>query len=383
MARAKRLREFFDAANRAPEQLVRALLPDAYQIDESQPLAPLRQPRFDPGERKLRTEFVASRAGLARLYNQILDLPFSIGTVTKIIRRVLGIRAAFELSQKGSAVLVVACESVRLWVLIGQNLVPVASLVRFLRRTFMTRGASLRPANAALLIFRNRAWGETKRIAEYTVGFVVFFFIWYSVSLLALPLWIGVAIVISSIALWKREAQDVRLVAQDVRQGARNWLALMMGMSLVVWIIIFMCAPSGHAAGTPADQSKIAALITFYRLPAAVLLLTLLTTTVVVIGARTHPQRFGVRFLARYGLNQSIFRPHGLRSYLIQLFDRSYYAKPTVDAAVDAALRRKDEGQVSTRPAERRPSVTMRVSNACGERGSWLASPSPARKIVA
>ena len=80
VARAKRLREFIDAANRAPEQLVRALLPDAYQIDDVASRWHRCASRDSiPESASSAAEFVASRAGLARLYNQILDLPFSIG----------------------------------------------------------------------------------------------------------------------------------------------------------------------------------------------------------------------------------------------------------------------------------------------------------------
>ena len=362
VARAKRLREFIEAATRAPEQLVQALLPDAYQIDETRPLVPLRQPRFDRDERRLRRDFVMARAGLARLYNQILDLPLSIGTVTKAIRRVLGMQAAKELASKSSARVVYWSELIRLWVLLGQHLLPLAALARFLRRTFMTRSQSLQPANAALLIFRSRLWSDAKRILETALALLVLFLSWYVLSLIFLVPWIAVTAFVWLLSLWNYEEQELRLLAQDVWQGARTWIALVICMSFMVWLITFMCAPDWFMNRFSEKGGWIDALLITYATPFAVMILTLLFIGIFYLVARANPQSIVVQFLVRYGLNESIFRPHGLRNYLTQLFDRSYYAKPTVDAAVDAALRRKDEGD-----KERRPDAPKTVSHYAGK----------------
>ena len=84
LARVERLRHYIESDQRAPGRLLDAVLPDAYQIDAGHPLQPLQQPRLSQHERAERRDFVVTRSGLARLYNDVFNVPLRISTLTKV-----------------------------------------------------------------------------------------------------------------------------------------------------------------------------------------------------------------------------------------------------------------------------------------------------------
>ena len=121
-ARVARLRQFAGAVQRVPEEVLDALLPDAYQIDERQHLVPIIRPLDSNIEREARSRTLSGRAGLVRLYNEILGLPLSIGTLARIVRRVLGLIGTCEVRGFGNRWLARVAEIIPLWVLIGRKL---------------------------------------------------------------------------------------------------------------------------------------------------------------------------------------------------------------------------------------------------------------------
>lgn len=343
VARAERLRELIEAAQRAPERLFDALLPDAYQIDDTRPLAPLRQPRFSHSERQKRGEFVAARSGLARLYNHLLDIPISFGTLAKATRRVLGIVAAGELSTGRARLAIWATEGMRLWVLLGQNLIPVAKLIPVLLRTYFGGEKSPDTASAGLLIFRNRFWSNSRHVGLYVIGGIFLFASWYAISLFALPI-----ALLFALFMWAFYSQIdnpsilLRTAAIDFRQGLLGWLTLTIAFTALWWSLLniyVLLVPEKLPVTAPAIWDL---LTDFWLIPLAYTIFAILFIVFVVIATRANPKHFGVRMLAPYGLSQSLFRDHGLRTYFADLFDRSFFEKPPVDAAVCAALSHKE-----------------------------------------
>ena len=102
LARVEELRRCIEAAQHAPEELFDELLPDPYQIECTKPLHPLEQPRFAEQERIDRANSTRGQSSLVRLYNDLLNIPFSVGTITRVIRRYLGIKAAGDIEDFGT-----------------------------------------------------------------------------------------------------------------------------------------------------------------------------------------------------------------------------------------------------------------------------------------
>ena len=92
-ARVTRFREILEAFRRAPGEILDSLKPDTFQIDAHRPLKPLELPTHAEKERRERQAALRSRSGLINLYNEILRLRLSIGTLTRAVRRVLGVCA--------------------------------------------------------------------------------------------------------------------------------------------------------------------------------------------------------------------------------------------------------------------------------------------------
>ena len=354
VARAERLREFIEAAQRAPERLFDAILPDAYQIDDTRPLAPLRQPRFSRGEREKRGEFVAARSGLARLYNQLLDIPIPFGTLAKATRRILGIVAAGELPGWRSRLAIRVTESIRLWVLLGQHLLPIAKLIPVIGRTYLGREKPPNAATAGLLIFRNRIVWNAFRVFAYTGVAVILLASWYAISLFVLPFGVLFALLMWAFYLQVHNPSILLTTAAiDIRQGMLGWIALTLGVTALWWspLVVYALVTPGDQIAKPRELWAL--LQTTWLYPLLYTSVILLLVTWAVRRTRENPRPFGVRLLAPYGLSQSWFRDHGLRTYFADLFDRSFFEKPPVDAAVCAALKHEEM-------SDARPQVRLR-----------------------
>ncbi|HKB16268.1 MAG TPA: patatin-like phospholipase family protein, partial [Planctomycetota bacterium] len=95
-AQLKRLGELLEEFECSREVLLRATLPDAYEVNVAKALQPLRSPVHFPEEREHRREETEARMGLTRLLNHLLDIHLRVSTLTIAARRILGIRAAAE-----------------------------------------------------------------------------------------------------------------------------------------------------------------------------------------------------------------------------------------------------------------------------------------------
>ncbi len=96
-AQVARLLEFLEGYRNAPATVLRGFLPDLYETTHRQALKSVVLPRHFGAERRTREESIATRAGVIRLLNGLLEVRVSVGTVVRFIRLKLGWNAAHEL----------------------------------------------------------------------------------------------------------------------------------------------------------------------------------------------------------------------------------------------------------------------------------------------
>ena len=354
-ARIRALRKYIDAAQRAPEELLDALLPDAYQIDSSRPLRPLEQPRFPVAEREDRTHTMLARSGLVRLYNDVMGIPFTIGAITRLVRRWLGIRAAAEIPSRFSRWTTVFFEALRMWILIGRNLLVVTPVVRVVMRAlfpvlhlFQNRGCT----TAGSVIFRHTSPWKILPLLLSSFWFVVLLLLWVSITALpiALGVWIaeltsfwwvlaGPLAVLGAVAIMGSRFSFDKLTTFDMLGDAVTAFFLTLGL-FALWGTILLAAAlvatgSYLLIGVADPVDIIYGLVGYLLWPAggAVIIALMLG-----ISIATHPFTFVERFLNAYALRRSLFSNHGLRTFLIQLFDPDYYSKGEMDDMVADSL---------------------------------------------
>ncbi len=200
--RVQRFREFLSAARAAPTRLIDAILPDAYQVDANDPLRPLETPVFAREERARRKRGLRTRSGLVRLYNDLLEVHVPIGTLTRIVRRVLGFRAAAEirtsrevsgqrafLFDKLFQFIARSVELLRIWLLVGDDLFRTIRLGRMLFVDPFLRKRATRPSTAGRLIFRFRLLERASGFGWNLIAFLLVVVVWVTVTwtVLALP----------------------------------------------------------------------------------------------------------------------------------------------------------------------------------------------------
>lgn len=371
-ARVERLRRFIDAAHRAPERLLEAVLPDAYQIDVGRPLQPLQQPSFSKEEREDRAAFVSSRSGLAALYNDVLSIPLTIGTLTKIARRILGIVGAGAIPSGLHRGIIRAIESLRLWVLFGVNLGSMARLTPIFAKAFRPPRKP-NPATASALIFRSRFFDYTIRYGSYVLSFFVLAAAWLILSTIAFP-FAFIATVPLLFAAWRYRSDPLsRSVAKDGIQGMFAWFFLLLAWFTAALLLYAFTHPAAailpgaiidpNAMLHPGTITSATALFDAFHhnwLNAYIdhlllaFFIVLLVIFVIAWDITTHRYQFHERLLASYNLGDAIFKDHGLRAFIAELFDRDYYTKPSIKQAVKAGLEYTTATDSSDTPAPTR-----------------------------
>ncbi len=164
--RVARFRQFSDACHNAPESVVDAVLPDAYQIDSFEPLASLRLPRLSAEEREERDDWIATKTGLVRLYNDLLSIDLSFGVVTRLVRRWLGMKAASALSSRPRRWILSTVEFMRLWLVCGTELDRLTPIVPIVMRPLVPEKGGMR---------RDKVRKE-RPVRHYTAGSIMFKF---------------------------------------------------------------------------------------------------------------------------------------------------------------------------------------------------------------
>jgi predicted acylesterase/phospholipase RssA len=89
-------RKFLTSFEEVPGELLRSILPDAYEINARRPLPAVELPIHFDAERTGRDSANQSRAGLIRLLNRLFRVSLTVGAFTVIVNRILELVAAAE-----------------------------------------------------------------------------------------------------------------------------------------------------------------------------------------------------------------------------------------------------------------------------------------------
>jgi len=375
-ARVERFREMVNAAQKAPEELIDASLPDAYQIESHDPLQPLRTARFTKEERDAREHQLQVRSGLIALYNDLLGVHLPVGTITRIVRRWLGYRAADAIPDHPGlwpgrdkwAVKVL--ELFRIWLLIGATLPRLVTLMPLLLRPlFLGLSPRLfsclmrtRVATAGSLIFRV----PSLHFLGVSIGYGVTLFLlasfWVAFSTpISLPIYLLLSlfevqhswvVLLTTLVLPYVIPICLTLLQVSRRHDAlTRFVALRDGLKG-----LFQFALSLFVLGGPAFLLSLLVLgaslnpdsgLTFKHFLAAIIFPTSGTLIIIAIAIvvwrrfindrkRLHSKdetRLGflkwykMRFLKSYHLSSSLLHPYGLEKFLSDLFDPKFYAE--------------------------------------------------------
>ena len=187
--RVVRFRQFVDASHSAPERILSAIFPDAYQIDSFEPLASLELPRLPPAERKEREEWTKRKTGLVRLYNDLLSIDLPFGAVTRLLRRALGIAASNALENPFKRWLNKFVEASKSWLVIGSNLYSVSPLVRIFGSAIAGKETDVSSSTAGSIIFKftpvEKLFGIWQKFMSFS--FVLVTWVYISWALLLTP----------------------------------------------------------------------------------------------------------------------------------------------------------------------------------------------------
>jgi len=172
-----------DAYQRAPGDISDALLPDPFQVEAQRPLEPLQLPIHHERERAGRLEALMSRAGMINLYNELLDLRTSIGTLARGVRVLLGFMAAGEIRRRAARIAAILGQILQGWLLLGVNLFRLAPLVP----TFVAALLHLAPraehgASAGEIIFRWQVVLPLQKVARHALSLLLLIVLWLAAS---------------------------------------------------------------------------------------------------------------------------------------------------------------------------------------------------------
>lgn len=388
-ARVKALRHFIDAAERAPDEIFDAALPDAYEIESRDPLQPLRSARFAKEERDERERMLQVRSGLVKLYNDLLRIQLPIGVITRAVRRWLGFAAASDIpgfwSRQGVRVL----EWFRIWLLLGAQLYHLSKMAPTLVRPLLTHRVKARVSTAGGLIFRFPILQEVLRTC---LDFVSLYILssswvlisaipgiilielkghihasWYLVAFFGLPYLFPLLMALAQ-AVTKHDA----VTHMDaLKEGAKGFSKFF--VSIFVWSIVtyLLSALFIHKiiTGIPeivynnrnkqgweaAAQIMVDFAIrpeSFWAFMTGALILGVILGFAVVRYLLERSQEhkatgeklggwgwYARNFLRGYGLARSLLHHYPIESFLAKHFDRDYYAKLDMDHAIEESLR--------------------------------------------
>lgn len=374
-ARVRRFRELLGELERAPSELTDELLPDAYQINSQEPLRPTDSPVFLARERKARLDAVGNRSGLIKLYNDVLGFGVTVSTLTRVVRRILGLRASAEVGTRLGRWAVKALEGWRLWILVGTNLVWLAPvLTRLIKAYFFPRRREPQGATAGALIFRFR---PLRGIVDRTVSFVLFLvclFLWGALTLtllmfpehlanvlhtqwpvglgvLALALYVLVAVPLLCVYAFNPRLREfersvtitgaLKAMAHGVAAASvpiLSWLALALAFIFVLQHKKKVSRDAGWLIRGSDWQRAWDGLGQLVKWPYWPLVALAACIAILLLLWNADWGRLERRVLRYYRIERSLLHPYPLENMLCRLFDENYYGVRNLDRVVDEAL---------------------------------------------
>lgn len=423
-ARVGRFRQFFDAYQRVPGELLRAMVPDAFQVEAKTPLEATRLPIHASQERRDRDRELDAQAGLINLINELLQVRLSVATFARLVRRWLGIRAAREIPDRARRWLISAFESTQLWELIGANLFRLAPLAAVaIPPLFIERGPLERGASAGEIIARSRRLQALKRWGKAVWWSIVLGLTWLTltVMVLSLPVFLyegmrdllqhpgflprlsGVegglkmygGVIALIFAVWlpakavlplmrARERGDA--LVRVLEQALAHLVSFLITVSVLLVLVRLALALPFLVAHRPATLTGVPAwLLAGWRHSGPLSLVVFGLVLVITVGVGTYVlvrrrhRGYLRRALARFDLASSLFDPNPLRQLFVSLFDPAYYGPTDLDQVLDRALSQKaDVPPRASAPrtlahyedAARRPGIMLAIAAASVKSGN-------------
>jgi predicted acylesterase/phospholipase RssA len=370
-SRIARFRQILDNYRRAPGEIIDALLPDPFQVEAQRPLQPLQLPIQQNIERRGRLDALRSRAGMINLYNKLLDMRLSIGSLTRAVRVFLGFMEAGETRDTRRRVVQAANQCLEAWLVLGSNLYRLAPLVPSLVAAFFGRRARVRTYGytAAEIMFQSVVIQPLLNVAGSVLSLVLLALAWVVLSavLLLLPAFVAQLVALLPVAglsvhkglltgiVYALVAMGIVVLArpQSLRGAERAVsYALTFLLLLIRWIwalaLVIAAILLLHWAIRRGSWNQMLAI--WKGLPGwwiwgygFLLVLGLLAW---LWSRRTPPaatRPFWSRLLEQYDLHDSLFNEYPLQQLFVRLFDPHYYGGAGIQDAVEQALRDNNE----------------------------------------
>lgn len=368
-AQVARFREILEAFANAPAELAAAYLPDTLQIEAGRSLEPLRLPIHNQREREGRDDELHARQGFIRLFNFVLRTRLSFATLTRFIRRYLGVKAAGQIRSRSARGTIYFFEVVRSWTLIGANLHRIAELMlEVVWRPLFRPARRSQGATAARVLFARRWFRKLRTMAGRTMAFVIITSLWLtltaipiallwllgtSVARLALNYQLGVAALVflllsagglhfHRVGVWRQLTVTSRhpggtLIGELILESFEmaGLLAIYCGIPLLLLADAFMLI-FGESFWR-ALQHGAADLL---PLVPVVGLTPLLLIVVFLLRTKGEYRR---RFLGQFDLADGLLSGHPLKDMFVRIFDPEYYGPRVMTDVVDRALQSLDQ----------------------------------------
>jgi predicted acylesterase/phospholipase RssA len=340
-AKVARFREVLEAYRQSPEDVLAAFLPDIYQVDAEKPLKPTDLPIYKEPERADRLRAARSRAGLIKLTNDLLNLDVSIGSIARVVRASLGMRALAEVRPVWKRSVGITIEAWRLWKVVASNVVALAPIgVRLVQIAIAPHadrfGEWVAESPWARRVFNIIAAPVPRVTSDQLVRLVA-----AGIAKLGSQREVGATAgsILFRGAIAKGFGRSMRWMAGFAVLGTVTGLPLLLVVSVVAAIAYYT-----------SDEAKLLLTEFHHALDAASLdgwlhAATKMQIRWIVVFALAVLVIFRLRswlsidrILRYYGISDALLDPYPLRSWFVKLFDPTYHGANNMDAIVEAAL---------------------------------------------
>ena len=174
-----RFSELLEAFRNAPSTVLKGFFPDPLETNTAHALKPVELPRHFKEERDLREDAVASRTGVIRLFNHLIQLRVSVKVFTQLSRVLMGWNAVREADRKEYWIKRARLIA-RLWFLVAVNIrslsMPVSLIARveLMELLGINGKAQAQGVEAGHIIFNRWAWFRSIRESFFwlMLGFI-------------------------------------------------------------------------------------------------------------------------------------------------------------------------------------------------------------------
>lgn len=337
-ARVARFREILEAYRSAPDDVGASLLPDIYQVDSRAPLVPTDLPIHKPDERGHRRSAATARKGLIDFINDLLDIRVSMGSMARLARAWLGIKALPEVRPWWKRAIAGIRESWRITKVLAVNLRSLTPLVA--RLIEITLSDKLHRFGNFIGSTRFATWA-----LKWTTRFN---------APMRLAGWIAalmerLAPLISD--RYGRTAGFLMFRGRVRRAGRWAWTTFIGGGAVIgvpatalVTILAIVTTQNDSLLTLVvrlhdvvlryAWAERLLHLIVPYGVAAIGIAAGVLGLLLIRAWRMMDPERL----LAFYGIRDGLFDPHPLRSWLVRLFDPAFYGPTNIASVVEVAL---------------------------------------------